>query len=133
MLYVIQKGFNDLAAVAAENIVYCVSSIQKILDAELEFFFTDGHAVDSFSAQYTLEDLHLINDLVDWQAVKAQSWISDTDLDLKRRKQAEFLVLGDLPFHAVLGFIVYNEAAKDRLLAKGVRAKQIHIDPRKFF
>ncbi len=49
MLYVIQKGFNMVAPTHAENIVYCVSSVQKILELNLDFIFTDGHAVDSFS------------------------------------------------------------------------------------
>ena len=32
MLYVIQKGYNSVVLTPAEKIVYCVSSIQKIID-----------------------------------------------------------------------------------------------------
>ena len=53
MLYVVQNGFNMVAPTPAENIVYCVSSVQKIIDLQLDFVFTDGHAVDSFSSQFT--------------------------------------------------------------------------------
>ncbi len=133
MLYVIQKGFNGVTPTPAEEIIYCVSSVQKIVDAGLDFVFTDGHAVDSFSAQYTLEDLLNINELIDWDAVKAKDWKSDTDLDLKRRKQAEFLVSGDLPYRLLLGFMVYNDHAKNRLLAMGVPEKQIHINYKPYF
>lgn len=51
MLYVVQNGFNMVKATPAEEIVYCVSTVQKIIDQRLEFVFTDGHAVDNFSTQ----------------------------------------------------------------------------------
>lgn len=133
MLYVIQSGFNGLAFTPAEEIVYCVSSVQKILNTGLDFVFTDGHAVDSFSSQYTPEDVLHIGTLIDWVAVKAMHWKSETDLDLKRRKQAEFLILGDVPCGAVLGYIVYNEQAEARLLDYGVQKKQIHRDHKRYF
>lgn len=41
MLYVVQNGFNMVAPTPAEQIVYCVSSVQKITDMNLEFVFTD--------------------------------------------------------------------------------------------
>jgi hypothetical protein len=133
MLYVIQKGFNGIVPTKAEEIVYCVSSVEKILDTGLDFVFTDGHAVDSFTTQYTPKDISKVDFLIDWDAVKARDWKKETDLDLKRRKQAEFLVLGDLPYDVVLGFIVYNDLAKNKLLEVGVPANQIHIDPKVYF
>ncbi|MBK8554454.1 MAG: DUF4433 domain-containing protein [Lewinellaceae bacterium] len=53
MLYVIQKGFNMVQAVLPEKIVYCVSTVQKMIDHNLPFIFTDGHAVDGFTAFLT--------------------------------------------------------------------------------
>ncbi len=41
MLYVIQHGFNMVTPTDPEQIVYCVSSIQKIMDLKLDFVFTD--------------------------------------------------------------------------------------------
>lgn len=41
----------------AHEIVYCITSIQNVINLGLEFIFTDGHAVDSFSSQYTKQDL----------------------------------------------------------------------------
>jgi hypothetical protein len=32
MLYVIQKGYNEVQTVEAENIVYCISSVQNVID-----------------------------------------------------------------------------------------------------
>jgi hypothetical protein len=47
--------------------------------------------------------------------------------------QAEFLLLGDLPNTAILGFVVYNEQANNRLLAMGLQANQIHNNNKHYF
>src|SRR5690606_1500593 len=133
MLYVIQKGFNGVVPTPPEEIVYCVSSVQKIVDSHLSFVFTDGHAIDSFSSQYAEADVSQLGTLIDWEAVNAIDWKKETDLDLKRRKQAEFLVLGDVPSEAILGFIVYNEEAKDRLKSLEVREKKIYVSAKYYF
>lgn len=90
MLYVMQNGFNMVAPTHAENIVYCVTSVQKIIELQLDFVFTNGHAVDGFSTQYNSSGIKDIDSIIDWNAVNAKYWRSDTDLDLKRRKEAEF-------------------------------------------
>lgn len=127
MLYVVQNGFNMVAPTPAEDIIYCVSSVQKITDLNLDFVFTDGHAVDGFSSQYNNSDIDNINTIVDWNAVNAKYWRDDNDLDLKRRKEAEFLVLGDISINGILGYIVYNENSKNKMLGYGVNAINIHI------
>jgi hypothetical protein len=57
--------------------------------------------------------LHVLDDIghVDQAAVQARVWSSGQDLDLKRRKQAEFLVHGSFPLRLVLGFACIDEAA----------------------
>ncbi|GIV30500.1 MAG: hypothetical protein KatS3mg028_1566 [Bacteroidia bacterium] len=133
MLYVIQKGFNGLTPTPAEEIVYCVTSVQKVIESRLDFIYTDGHAVDKFSSRFGPEDINKIENQVDFKAVKEKDWHNTEDLDLKRRKQAEFLIQGDLPFEAILGFIVYNQNAQNALLKFGVMAKQIHISKNSYF
>ncbi|GIV29503.1 MAG: hypothetical protein KatS3mg028_0569 [Bacteroidia bacterium] len=133
MLYVIQKGFNGLTPTPAEEIVYCVTSVQKVIENCLDFIYTDGHAVDKFSSRFGPEDINEIENQVDFKAVQEKDWHNTEDLDLKRRKQAEFLILGDLPFKAILGFIVYNKKAKNKLLQFGVIQKQIHISKNSYF
>lgn len=133
MLYVVQKGFNDVPAQSAEQIVYCVSSVGKVRETEADFVFTDGHAVDTFSTQYTKDDVEQLPELLDFKAIRAKYWKDDNDLDLKRRKEAEFLVLGDLPVEAILGFIVYNEAAKTKLKAMGLPDQRIHTNEKAYF
>ena len=116
MLYVIQKGFNGVPVIPAQDIVYCVTSIQKVVETNLEFVYTNGHAIDSFTSQFGMHDVTNIENYVDFQAVNVRYWKSSDDLDLKRRKEAEFLLFGDLPFEAILSFVVRNEAAKTQLL-----------------
>lgn len=133
MLYVIQKGFNGVSVTSAQDIVYCATSIQNIIDTKQDFVYTNGHAVDSFSSQFGPQDVDDIDNQVDFQAVKVRDWKSPTDLDLKRRMQAEFLLLGDLPFASVLGFVVRNERAKNRLIEYGVADNQIRIRTNEYF
>lgn len=133
MLFVVQKGFNMVAPTPAENIVYCVSSVQKITDLNLDFVFTDGHAVDAFSSQYTVADIQNIDTILDKDAINARYWKDENDLDMKRRKEAEFLVLGDIASEAVLGFITYNENAKNTLVSFGVDVAKVIVNPSKYY
>lgn len=133
MLYVIQKGFNLVSSLSSEKIIYCISSIQKIIDEDLDFIFTDGHAINRFSAQYSKEDIKNINSIIDWKAISAKYWNDSDDLDLKRRKEAEFLVSGDIPFKSILGFAVYNEIAKEKLINFGIEESSIVIKKNLYF
>lgn len=133
MLYVIQKGYNMVEPTPAEKIVYCVTSVSKIIELNLEFIFTDGHAIDGFSSQYTVADIDNIEQLIDWKAVKTKYWKNENDLDLKRRKEAEFLVLGDIPYESFLGFIVFNQETKTQMVCYGVNDSIIHIKPEYYF
>ena len=133
MLYVIQKGFNGVSITQAQDIVYCVTSIQKIVETKQEFVYTNGHALDTFSSQFIPQELADIDNQVDFQAIKVKDWNNPSDLDLKRRMQAEFLLLGDLPNTAILGFVVYNQQGNNRLLAMGLQANQIHINNKHYF
>lgn len=133
MLYVVQNGFNMVAPTQAESIVYCVSSIKRIMDLQLDFVFTDGHAVDRFSSQYTAADIQNIDTILDMNAINAKYWRDENDLDRKRRKEAEFLVLGDIANDAILGYLTYNENAKNRLINFGVNSSNVHIKPELYF
>ena len=132
MLYVVQNGFNLVAPTSAENIVYCVSSVQKIIDLQLDFVFTDGH-VDGFSSQYTVADIQNIDTILDKNAINAKYWKDENDLDKKRRKEAEFWVLGDISLHAILGYITYNENAKNKIITFGADATNVLIKPEFYF
>lgn len=133
MLYVMQKGFNMVAPTAPHDIVYCVCTIQGLIDLNLPFVFTNGHAINTFTTYYEKEEVARIDELLDWKAIKSTFWNSETDLDLKRRKEAEFLVGENIPINAVKGFVVYNETAKNTLLGLAVADKKIIVRPNYYF
>lgn len=133
MLYVIQKGFNGLQAVSAEDIVYCVSTVEQILSHNLDFLFTDGHATDKLSSFYSSQDISSLENIIDWKAVKSIYWKNDIDLDLKRRKEAEFLVASDIPVSAIVGFAVYSDNSKKKLLEFGISETVIKIKREFYF
>ena len=116
MLYSIQKGFNNVTKRNPETIIYLVTTFENIKEGKYQYVFSDGHGYHSISQFFNDEDSL---EEVDWVTVKLKQW-NDTeeDPDRKRRKQAEFLVYRELPLSAIVGIIVYNEAAKTNILAK---------------
>lgn len=133
MLYVIQRGYSGVERRNPEEIVYCISSVAQILDSNISFYFTDGHAVNKLSEFYTSEELERIDEIIDKKAIDGQYWKTENDQDLKRRKEAEFLIESDLPVSAIRWFAVYNKAAKEKLLALSVKEKQIVIRSQFYF
>lgn len=49
------------------------------------------------------------------------------NLNIKRKKQAEFIVSADLSPELLIGFGCYNEKAKDKLISFGVNEEKIKI------
>lgn len=133
MLYVIQHGYNGVQRVEPENIVYCIIRLDDLLNSNIDCIFTDGHAVSNLTSFYTKERLLMINDIVKYDDVYSSQWNSETDIDLKRRKEAELLVRNDLPSQFVRGFVVYNEGAKQRMMGMGVEENMIVVAPGYYF
>ena len=129
MLYVIQKGGNKKKE--PEDIIYCVSSVQKIIESNILYYFTDGHAINNFSTFYDKSRVLDINNLVDFNAAFENDWTKERDL--KRRKEAEFLLKNDLPKEAIKGYVCYNERAKSKLLDLGISEKEIVVRPNYYF
>jgi hypothetical protein len=132
MLYVISRGLNGVEITSQEDIVYCMSRVGYIIKHNLDFYFTDGHAIDNFTEFYTRDKVQEIDKIIDFKSIRAKYWKDDSIPDLKRKKQAEFLILGDIPIEAVEGFVVFNQAAKDKLLSFGVNLR-IEVYPNFYF
>lgn len=133
MLYIIQNGYKGVNAVAPKNIVYCITSVQQIANHNLNYLFSDGHGVNRLSSFFSENDIQNINNLVDFKAIRDNRWDDDHDLDKKRRKEAEFLVSNDIPRTAILGFVVYNQWAKDKLIAIGIPTEKVLIKNEFYF
>lgn len=122
MLYVIQHGGNYVEkARKAEEIVYVVVPLKEIVESGSLYYFSDGHATDSLTTFYDANDIKELPSIIDWDAVKSRFWSGDgIETDIKRRKQAEFLVKEDLPANSIVGFVCYNDNAKSKLVSYGI-------------
>ena len=137
MLFVIKLGANsvkyNIESVLSEDIIYCITSVEQILKYDLRFVFSNGHAVNELTDFYDRTHISNINNLIDETAINAQYWTVESDLDLKRRKEAEFLIEEDIPLNAILGYAVYNEAAKQKLVDCGITPNKIVVKPAYYF
>ena len=134
MLYVIQTGGNFVEqATPPEDIIYLKCSLISIVNSNTEYYYSDGHATDKYTTFY---DSTMINDLptiIDWNSINASFWGDDDNLNIKRKKQAEFLVSDDVPEECIILFGCYNEKAKDKLLSMGIDEQKIKIGPSAYY
>ena len=109
MLYNIKNGYLGVTKRPQEEIIYIVSSIDRVVELGLSFVFYDGHGYHNFSQAFN--DIKFL-DRIDWQIINAGKWYdTEEDPDRKRRKQAEFLIKNELATEAILGIATYNNEA----------------------
>lgn len=113
MLYAIHTGYVEGYTGGQTEVVYLVSSVERVVEMGPQWCFTDGHAVEALTDFFaSLDDLSR----VDWTVVEHWSWRNRVnDLDRKRRKQAEFLVHQFLPWDAVESIAVMTSAMANRV------------------
>lgn len=107
MLFVIYKG-NDPEVIHTpqEEIVYLVSSFEKLQHSNCEFVYTDRHAMLDYANFYNNpEDV----DQLRWDLIKSDQWGRQYGIERREMKQAECLVYKHLPIDAILGIAVMNE------------------------
>ncbi len=111
MLCAIYKGgvTNDLTT--QSNIIYFVSSIEKIVNqSKYSWCFTDGHGVDSLTEFYN--DFKELNK-IDWTLITDWQWHNTLeDNDRMRRKQAEFLIHHSFSLEEVEKIGVHSQEQK---------------------
>lgn len=133
MLFVIQRGYKGVSKTTPEDIVYCLVKVNEVIAKNMEFVFTDGHAKSRLSTVYFKKDIDKIDQILDWDAIKRLSWVDEKDTDLKRRKEAEFLIEGDIPADSICGYVVYNEDARQKLIALGIDESKVVVRPSFYF
>jgi hypothetical protein len=111
MLYNIKTGYNGIKQYPQEEIVYLCCDLNKLIQSGVEWCFTDGHAKNKTTQFFNdLADL----DKIDWQTVYAKKWHNTVqDLDCMRRKQAEFLVKGNIFADNIGSMVVFNKKAQE--------------------
>lgn len=134
MLYTAQIGGNFVKkATPAEKIIYLACSVDKITEFNYEVYFSDGHATNNYTSFYDSNHISKINDILDWSSIKSNYWGGQENLNIKRKKQAEFLVRGDIDSNCIIGFGCYNEKAKNSLMEYGVLENRIKVIPNGYF
>lgn len=134
MLYVIQHGYNGVRRQEPQDIVYCVLRLDDVIKGNLECVFTDGHALSALTNYYGKEQLVNIDKIVNYDDVYASQWNNnDSDIDLKRRKEAELLIKEDIAPGYIRGYIVYNDKAKEMLKSFGIAENMIVVAPNYYF
>ena len=111
-----------------EPLIYIVSKVQSVIEAGLDFVFSDGHGIALFTQWFdNIKDF----DKVDWNTVYANYWADSTeDMDRQRRKQAEFLVFQSCPWDIVSCIGVLSESMKikvERILNQQAIATPVQI------
>lgn len=113
MLYNIKNGFQGVTRRSQHDIIYLVTSLDKVKEYRIPFIYFDGHGYHHLSQAFNSEEglAH-----IDWNTVKASRWFdTEEDPDRKRRKQAEFLVKEALPVGALIAIVTYSSHSKQRV------------------
>ena len=115
MLYRIAKGTVRCEG-GQRSVVYLVSSVEKLNELGLRFVFSDGHGLSAITRWY--EDPEAL-DRLDWEQIQSRFWFdTEEDPDRCRRKQAELLVHGAVPWPALLGVAVLDEEMQAEVEAR---------------
>ncbi|WP_204104258.1 MULTISPECIES: DUF4433 domain-containing protein [Spirulina sp. CCY15215] len=114
MLYSLNKGNIKGYTDGQTPILYFVTDIDEILDEEIPFTFTDGHAIMGYSEFY--DNWECLEWAIDWEIMEARYWSdTDEDGDRKRRRQAEFLVYECCPWTCIKEIGVINSTMQTKV------------------
>jgi hypothetical protein len=106
MLWHIYNGWVKDYAGIQQDIIYLVSTAEKIAELQLPFLFTDRHGYLAHKKVFNnLEDLNKLS----MDVIKDNTWHKEYTELKKELKQAEFLVHQHVPTEAILGIIACNE------------------------
>ncbi len=112
-------GYMNVPKRSQDDIIYLITTFEKVKEFELPYVYFDGHGYHNFSQIYNSEDG--LNDL-DWNTINTRRWFdTEDDPDRKRRKQAEFLIHQEMPIEAIHVIGVNNLETKERV--EGIRSK----------
>lgn len=134
MLYVIHRA-NDPEVIRTpqEEIIYLISSVEKIIECSLKFFFTDRHAQLDYARFFNKKsDLNSLN----WELIKSENWGRYQGTDSKEIKQSEFLVHLYLPIEGIIGIAVMNQSVEKsvrKMLMNSNREIEVKVKPNFYF
>lgn len=132
MLYAVFKNQVEGYSDGQDPVVHLVSSAEAV--AQLDFVFTDGHAIMALSEFY--EDLaDLAN--VDLRLMRSRFWLdSQADPDRKRRRQAEFLIHQRLAWTFIHRIVVRTKATRiavETALTNAMHKPPVEVRPNWYY
>lgn len=133
MMLNIMTGYYGLTKRSLQEIVILVSSLHDLCSQDLQFLFTDRHAIYSTARFFTsLSQL----DEVPWSLLQKGDFSRDPD-DPERfeRYQAEALVFQQVPLGVLKGIVCYNRAVQTAICDElELRSQQMRVEVyRKWF
>lgn len=113
MLFQLHTGWVEGYNETQQSIIYLVARVQDIVDANLPYVFTDGHAHAKFTQFYNkTRDLKKL----DWTMIYAKDWNDTIDApDRQRKKQAEFMIHQFCPWSLIRKIGVYNDMIRQKV------------------
>lgn len=134
MLFVIAKG-NDPEVIKTpqEEIVYLVSTIEKLEEIGIQYIFTDRHAKLDYATFY---NNHTDIKELDWDIIKSDTWGRQSGIQRKEIKQAECLIYKRLTLAGIIGIacksqIMYDEV--NRMMKRAGMMIPLKIKPEWYF
>jgi hypothetical protein len=132
MLLMIKNGTGPVEKKPQEDIVFLISTFDKIQQAGLEFVFTDMNAKLKVAHYYNeKKDFSKLN----WEIIQSKYWSNlENNLSSKDYKQAEFLIRDFMPINCLTHIAVLNEVRKqyfDEMIAKLALNIVVGIDNRR--
>ncbi len=111
MLYALHKGSVDGYQKGQSQIIYLVSTAERIVASNLEFVFTNRNA--SLVNAIFFNEFDKFQDEVDQEILQAEFWGNTADDgDRKARRQAEFLVKDKVPLSEIIEIGVFDSRVK---------------------
>jgi len=113
MLYKIATGWEEIEQHPQDDIIYLVTTLERIEELELACVYTDGHARARIINFYnSREDL----DKLDWETIQATNWKNTPeDPDKMNRKQSECMIKDHVPVECLERILVYSEIAEEKV------------------
>jgi hypothetical protein len=96
-----------------DELVYLVSTAQRVEEAGYKVVFSDGHAIAALTQIF--DSFEKLTEVC-WDTVGLRYWTDTRDEpDRQRRKQAEFLIHRECRWSAIDEIVVFDDKAKKRV------------------
>ncbi|MFI5955707.1 DUF4433 domain-containing protein [Cryptosporangium sp. NPDC051539] len=108
MMYVISRGSVAGYTEGLDPLIYLVTTIRAVEEAGLQWVGSDGNCAASLTSHFN--NIDELEAAVDWPLMKTRIWKNvQDDGDRMRRRAAELLVHGTVPFSCIQGIVTRNE------------------------